>query len=454
MNVTVAIPSYVEMLLPTLKALDRFGGSGTRGEVDKKTLDLMQLTHEQLGEDFQPHARKEGSKVVRRLAWARTYLKKLGAIDNSRRGVWTLEWPGRKYLEMDPTEAASALRNAYNEVRRQQRGQPLPAAATATPQDKAADVAAGDSLVRLAAANPEALTGLAQDRVPEADFENLETAGLRPPPQWHQPQAPTARATLSRRALLTAGLAGIGGLVLVASGALRRPAASPRRPPGLPAATSGTQPTVPSTMATPPTLVSAPASRVHDLYPNAVPNAIALTIDDGPDPAWTPTVLDELGANHVSATFSMIGRWTVLYPDLARQVVAAGHAICNHSMTHHIPFTGLSPDRIEAEVAGASTAIVQATGARPTVFRSPAGAWSPAVLASVASHGMRPIEWDVDSRDWQRPGTSSILARLLAAKPGDILLCHDGGGDRSETVAALRTAIPALRSRGLVFVTM
>jgi peptidoglycan/xylan/chitin deacetylase (PgdA/CDA1 family) len=67
---------------------------------------------------------------------------------------------------------------------------------------------------------------------------------------------------------------------------------------------------------------------------------------------------------------------------------------------------------------------------------------------------MRPIDWDVDPRDWQRPGTSVILARLLAAKPGDIVLCHDGGGDRSETVAALRTAIPALKSRGLVLVTL
>jgi peptidoglycan/xylan/chitin deacetylase (PgdA/CDA1 family) len=135
-------------------------------------------------------------------------------------------------------------------------------------------------------------------------------------------------------------------------------------------------------------------------------------------------------------------------------VVAAGHAICNHSMTHHIPFTSLSPDRIEAEVAGTSTAILQATGMLPRVFRSPGGDWSPAVLASVASHGMRPVQWDVDPRDWQRPGTSVILGRMLAAQPGDIVLCHDGGGDRSETVAALRTAILTLKSRGLAFVTL
>jgi peptidoglycan/xylan/chitin deacetylase (PgdA/CDA1 family) len=188
--------------------------------------------------------------------------------------------------------------------------------------------------------------------------------------------------------------------------------------------------------------------------PGAAPNAIALTIDDGPDPAWTPAVLDELAANGVDATFSMIGRWVVAYPDLARRVAAAGHAICNHSMTHYIPFTSLSPDRIETEVAGTSTAILQATGSLPSVFRSPGGSWSPAVLASVASHGMHPIHWDVDPRDWQKPGTSVILNRLLAAQPGDIVLCHDGGGDRSETVAALRTAIPALRSRGLVFVRL
>jgi peptidoglycan/xylan/chitin deacetylase (PgdA/CDA1 family) len=193
---------------------------------------------------------------------------------------------------------------------------------------------------------------------------------------------------------------------------------------------------------------------VQDLYPDAPPNAIALTIDDGPDPAWTPLVLDELARNGVSATFSMIGRWTLLYPDLARAVIAAGHTICNHSMTHPVPFASLSPARIEAEVAGASTAIRQAIGWVPEVFRAPGGSWSPAVLTSVASNGMRAIEWDLDPRDWQRPGTSLILSRLLAARPGDILLCHDGGGDRSETVAALRSAIPALRSRGLVFVTL
>ncbi len=417
----VTIPTYVDMLLPTLQALDELGGAATRGEVDSKTVEVMRLTSEQMAMVFPLDARQKGSKVVHRLAWARTYLKKFGAIDNSRVGVWTLEERGRTYLAMDPADAATTLRHAHAEAKRPPHAGPVAAPATASP--KSVDV-----------------LGRPGDR-------DLNLADV-PPPSRH------ARTTLSRRTVLTACLAGIGGVALAAAAASRL-TASPRRRLTPSIAPTTTPPTVPPTIATPPTVpVSAPALRVHDLYPDAPANAIALTIDDGPDPAWTPTVLDELAANGVAATFSMIGKWVVAYPDLARRVAAADHAICNHSMTHRIPFTSLSPGQIEAEVGGTSTAILQASGSPPGVFRSPGGTWSPTVLASVAGHGMRPIDWDVDPQDWQRPGTSVILARLLAAKPGDIVLCHDGGGDRSETVAALRTAIPALKSRGLVLVTL
>jgi peptidoglycan/xylan/chitin deacetylase (PgdA/CDA1 family) len=429
----VSIPGHLEMLLPTLEALDELGASGTRGEVDAKTIDLMGLTPAQMAVEFPPGARQKGPKVVHRLSWARTNLKKLGAIDNRRRGFWTLEGPGRKYLEMDPAEAATALRSAHAEATKGLRARRRAAAAHSQRPGRGAE-----------SGNVEVLG--------TSDDSGFAGVGVH--------RSSLARSTkLSRRTVLKVGLAGIGGLVLAASGVSRSAAAARRRPVN-PATLSGARPSapappVPTTEAPPLHLpVSAPARRVYDLHPDGAPNAIALTIDDGPDPAWTPAVLDELAANGVGATFSMIGRWVVAYPDLARRVVAAGHAICNHSMTHHIPFTSLSPDRIEAEVAGTSTAILQATGMLPRVFRSPGGDWSPAVLASVASHGMRPVQWDVDPRDWQRPGTSVILGRMLAAQPGDIVLCHDGGGDRSETVAALRTAILTLKSRGLAFVTL
>jgi peptidoglycan-N-acetylglucosamine deacetylase len=139
---------------------------------------------------------------------------------------------------------------------------------------------------------------------------------------------------------------------------------------------------------------------------------------------------------------------------LVRQIVAAGHGVCNHSMTHPEPFASLPQPTIDGEIAGGLQAIHAVTGQVARLFRSPGGDWSPGVFATIARWGMTPIDWDVDPRDWSRPGSWHITQKLLAARPGDILLCHDGGGDRSETVAALRTVIPALLARGLQFTAL
>jgi peptidoglycan/xylan/chitin deacetylase (PgdA/CDA1 family) len=187
--------------------------------------------------------------------------------------------------------------------------------------------------------------------------------------------------------------------------------------------------------------------------PTAPPSAVALTIDDGPDLAWTPQVLAVLAEHHVRATFSLVGIHVRDQPGLARQIVAAGHGVCNHSMTHPEPFASRPQATIDAEIKGGLQAIHVATGRVARVFRSPGGDWSPGVFATVARWGMTPIDWDVDPRDWARPGSGQITRKLLAARPGDILLCHDGGGDRSETVTSLRIVLPALLARGLRFVT-
>ncbi|GAA0334254.1 polysaccharide deacetylase family protein [Actinoallomurus spadix] len=98
--------------------------------------------------------------------------------------------------------------------------------------------------------------------------------------------------------------------------------------------------------------------------------------------------------------------------------------------------------------------IAQVSGVTPKFFRSPSGAWSQRIIDVAAEHSMICIDWQVDPRDWARPGTTTITDRLLRAQAGDILLCHDGGGDRSETIRALRTVIPALKQRGLTFVAL
>ncbi len=197
-----------------------------------------------------------------------------------------------------------------------------------------------------------------------------------------------------------------------------------------------------------------PVYRVGDYLPQAPRNAVALTIDDGPHPTWTPAVLAVLDQNRVKATFSIVGVHAVRYPGLVQRIAAAGHGLCNHTMTHPQPFAARTRAQIDNEVVQGTMAIYRATGRLPGVFRSPGGDWNQSVFQSCARMGQTPIDWDVDPQDWRRPGTAVITQRLLAARPGDILLCHDGGGDRSETVKALQTVLPVLRGRGLTFLTL
>jgi peptidoglycan/xylan/chitin deacetylase (PgdA/CDA1 family) len=197
-----------------------------------------------------------------------------------------------------------------------------------------------------------------------------------------------------------------------------------------------------------------PIHGLKDLTPPAPPTAVALTIDDGPHPTWTPQILDLLAEFRVPATFSLIGEQVIELPQLVKRIVMSGHQVSDHTMTHPLNLPGMAAGKIKQEIGEAHDRIAQATGVAPKFFRSPGGAWSNQVLDTAAEHGMISIDWAVDPRDWARPGTGRISESLLAAKPGDVLLCHDGGGDRSETLAALRTVIPALQKRGLTFVAL
>ena len=199
---------------------------------------------------------------------------------------------------------------------------------------------------------------------------------------------------------------------------------------------------------------SRPAYYMRDVVPGAPANAIALTIDDGPHPLYTPMVLEVLRRYRVKATFSMIGINVQRYPGTARRVVTEGHTICNHSMHHPIPFTWRSPASIEAEVADAMSRIWDATKTTPRLFRAPGGDWSPAVFRAIAAYDLAPLGWDVDPRDWTMPGILHIERVLDSGRGGDILLCHDGGGNRIQTVRALSQVIPALLARGLKFITL
>jgi peptidoglycan/xylan/chitin deacetylase (PgdA/CDA1 family) len=179
---------------------------------------------------------------------------------------------------------------------------------------------------------------------------------------------------------------------------------------------------------------------------------VALTVDDGPDPEWTPKVLALLDRLDIRATFCVVGRQATAHPALVAAVAGAGHVVANHTHTHRFLATA-APARIRGEIGRAGDAVAAATGQRPTLFRAPGGEWSRAVLAECAAQGLRPLGWSVDPRDWARPGTRSIVKTLLGRTvPGSIILEHDGGGDRSQTLQALTVALPRLLDAGFRFV--
>jgi peptidoglycan-N-acetylglucosamine deacetylase len=180
--------------------------------------------------------------------------------------------------------------------------------------------------------------------------------------------------------------------------------------------------------------------------------SIALTFDDGPS-AFTPQILNVLQQDGVHATFFCIGQQVQARPSLVRETFQAGDVIGNHTWNHP-NLTLLTPSQVRWQLSRTSATIQQATGVSPTLFRPPYGAMNAAVRATAEQIGLHPVLWNVDSLDWQRPGVTAIVSNVLKdARRGSIVLMHDGGGDRSETVQALPQIINSLRQRGFAFVT-
>jgi peptidoglycan-N-acetylglucosamine deacetylase len=174
---------------------------------------------------------------------------------------------------------------------------------------------------------------------------------------------------------------------------------------------------------------------------------VALTFDDGPSD-YTPGFLQVLREKHVDGTFFEIGQEMAGREATMRQILAAGSEIGDHTM-NHVEY----PDY--AEIAGAATRIEDYTHFAPCLFRPPGGAVDAAVIASAGSLGMRSITWDVDPMDWANPGSAAVYSRIVdAVGPGSIVLMHDGGGERSGTLAALPSIIDTLRARGYRFATV
>ena len=186
---------------------------------------------------------------------------------------------------------------------------------------------------------------------------------------------------------------------------------------------------------------------------------LALTFDDGPNPAVTPQLLDLLDRYEARATFFLIGRHVRACPALAAEIARRGHAIGNHTDTHP-NLVWLSRAQVLDQLERCAAAILAATGKPAGVMRPPFGFRTPQVHAAVRQAGLDPpILWSRSGRDWNPQPAAQLIQRLQAVRSGDIVLLHDGfhgalGGDRQHTVDALKHWLPRWKAQGLELVSI
>lgn len=245
-----------------------------------------------------------------------------------------------------------------------------------------------------------------------------------------------------RRSALAAAALGLALAAVVAVTALTGPATMPAGPETTTSNTASSSATGCRYRSRATSVRRGPASRKR----------IALTFDDGPSP-YTSRILDVLDARDVPATFFVVGRNVAGREALLTRMLAEGHMIGNHSFTH------VSLAKADAaalrQIDDTQAAIASATGFTPCLLRPPFGLGSRALLRALDRRRLTSTLWSVNPRDYRNPGTAAIKRRVLAGvKPGAIVLDHDGGGDRRQTLAAIPAIIRTLKARGYTFVTV
>ncbi|MDH6137503.1 peptidoglycan/xylan/chitin deacetylase (PgdA/CDA1 family)/glycosyltransferase involved in cell wall biosynthesis [Kitasatospora sp. MAA4] len=225
------------------------------------------------------------------------------------------------------------------------------------------------------------------------------------------------------------------------------------------ALSKGPHATVPSAVTDGGPVIDTATAQPRTATPGA--NTIALTFDDGPDPRWTPQILDVLRRHHVHATFFVIGDQVAANPGLARQILADGNQLGIHTFSH--PNLGSLPAwQRTLELREAQLAVAGATGQTSSLLRPPYSSSNDALtdrdwqaVQQAGQEGYLTVLTTQDSEDWRRPGVDRIVANATpAGHRGQILLMHDAGGDRSQSVAALDRLLPQLQGAGFHFATV
>lgn len=191
---------------------------------------------------------------------------------------------------------------------------------------------------------------------------------------------------------------------------------------------------------------------IRDVKLKSDRKVIALTFDDGPSEEFTNNILYLLDRYNIKATFFLLGRNVREYPSRAKHIHLKGHALANHSWNH--PYHTQSPAGAAAQIDNTDFWIQKATGVRPKLFRPPGGFLHNGLAAYAAKKGQVVVMWSADSKDYYASSPDLAARVLKEATPGGIVLFHDGGGDRTNTVNALPYIITKLREQGYEFVTV
>lgn len=204
-------------------------------------------------------------------------------------------------------------------------------------------------------------------------------------------------------------------------------------------------------------LIKHPEVEGHDIVRD-VPTqemAIALSFDDGPSPKFTPQILEVLKENKVTATFFAVGMRIEQFPDVAK-AIAVDNELANHSYSHP-HWSNPTKSEVQEEITRASDVMFEITGQRTWLFRPPEGFWNSTVIDAAKELHYQTVMWSwrTDPKDWANPGVYQIVQRIVKnARPGEIIIMHDCGGNRIQTVQALPVIIQQLRDKGYHFVTV